>query len=170
MGGAVIGDVAADDLVLHRLAGELEVLLGELPGTLDGLAPASGEEDSVEVPRRVVREALGELDGTGMRVGPDGEEGEFLRLPGGGLGEFPAPVTGLNDEEAREAVEVAAALVIPDVGPLAPHHDGHVPLAGLVDGVPGEVHPQVALRGCGPAVVAGLRDELRCDGHRVPQV
>ena len=38
--GAVIGDRATDHLVLHRLADELEVLLGQLPGGLDRLAAA----------------------------------------------------------------------------------------------------------------------------------
>ena len=84
MGSAVVGDVAADDLVLHRLAGELEVLLGELPRALDGLSAAGGEEHPVEVARRIVREALSELDRTRVGVGPDGEEGQLLGLLGSG--------------------------------------------------------------------------------------
>ena len=55
--GAVVGDVAGDHLVLHRLADELEVLLGQLPGGLHGLAAAGGEEDLVQVARGVVRPA-----------------------------------------------------------------------------------------------------------------
>ena len=74
---AVVGDARRDDLVLGRLAGQLEVLLGQLPGGLDGLAAAGGEEDAVEVAGRVAREPLGELDRPGVRVGPQREEGEL---------------------------------------------------------------------------------------------
>ena len=61
--GAVVGDRAADHLVLVGLADELEVVLGQLPGGLDGLAATGGEEDPVQVARCVVRDPLGELDG-----------------------------------------------------------------------------------------------------------
>ncbi len=54
---AVVGDGAADHLVLHRFADELEVLLGQLPCRLHGLAAAGGEEDVVEVGGRVDRPA-----------------------------------------------------------------------------------------------------------------
>src|SRR5215213_3008577 len=49
LGGAVVGDRPSDDLGLHRLAGQLEVLLGRLPRGLDGLAATGGEEDAVQV-------------------------------------------------------------------------------------------------------------------------
>ncbi len=49
--GAVVGDRPADHLGLAGLAGELEVLLGQLPRALHGLAAAGGEEDPVEVAR-----------------------------------------------------------------------------------------------------------------------
>ena len=52
-----------------------------------------------------------------------------------------AAVAELVDEQAREAVEVALALGVVDVGALAAHDDGHLGL--LVDGHPGEMHPQV---------------------------
>ena len=52
---AVVGHGAADHLVLGGLADQLEVLLGQLPRGLDGLAAAGGEEDAVEVARGVVR-------------------------------------------------------------------------------------------------------------------
>ena len=44
-----------------------------------------------------------------MRVRPDGEERELLRLPRGDLGEAPAAVAGVDDEQAGEAVDVALA-------------------------------------------------------------
>ena len=49
--GAVVGDGPADHLVLARLADELQVLLGQLPRGLDGLAAAGGEEHPVQVAR-----------------------------------------------------------------------------------------------------------------------
>ena len=55
---AVVRHIATDDLVLGGLSGELEVLLGELPGSLDCLSAAAGEEDAIEITRGVVRKAL----------------------------------------------------------------------------------------------------------------
>ncbi len=78
-------------------------------------------------------EALREFDCARMGVGPDGEEAELLCLARGRGREFLAPVAGLHDEEACQSVEVAPSLVIPDVGPLTAHHDGHVALARLID-------------------------------------
>ena len=78
--GAVVGDRAADHLVLHRLAGELEVLLGELPRGLDGLAAAGGEEDAVEVAGGVGA-ASRSASSIALRVGvgPEREERELAR-------------------------------------------------------------------------------------------
>ena len=89
--GAVVGDRAADHLVLVGLADELEVVLGQLPGGLDRLAAAGGEEDAVQVARRVVGDPLGELDGVRVGVGPQRHEGQLLGLLGGGLGELGRP-------------------------------------------------------------------------------
>ncbi|GAA3420939.1 hypothetical protein GCM10018952_65920 [Streptosporangium vulgare] len=143
--GAVVGDLAADDLVLERPAGDLEVLLGEFPRALDGLAAAGGEEDAVEVAGGLGGETLGQLDGLGVRVRPQREERQLLGLLGGGLGQLAAAVTRLDHEEPGEAVEVALAVHVVDVGALTPHDHRH--LGTLVRAVPGEVHPQVVLRG-----------------------
>lgn len=160
---AVVGDGAGDDLVLGRLAGQLEVLLGELPGGLHRLAAAGGEEDLVEVAGRLVREPLRELDGLGVGVGPDREERQLLRLLGGRLGELLAAVTGLHHEQARQAVEVAPALVVPDVGALTADDggDGRV----LVRRHAGEVHPQVVVRG-----LAEVLGGVGAHGYRVPHM
>ncbi len=64
---------------------------------------------------------------------------------GGGVGELGAPVAELAHEEPGEAVEVALALVVPDVGALAAHDDRHVGV--VVGGVAREVHPEVVLGG-----------------------
>lgn len=50
------------------------VLLGRLPGGLQRLAAAGGEEDGLEVAGRVPREALGTLDRPGVRVAPEGKK------------------------------------------------------------------------------------------------
>lgn len=155
----MVGDRAGDDLVLGRLALELEVLLGQLPGGLDGLAATGGEEDLVEVARRVVGEPLGQLDGLRVGVGPHREEGELLALLVRRLGELVTAVTGVDHEQAGEAVEVALALVVVDVGALATHDGGNGRV--LVVRHAGEMHPQVVVRGSA---------EVLAHGYRVPHI
>ena len=143
--GAVVGDRAADHLVLHGLAGQLEVVLRELPGRLHGLAAAAGEEHPVEVAGGVVRDPLGELDGVGVGVGPEREEGQLAGLPGGGLGQLRAAVPELAGEQPGQCVEVAAALGVVHVGALTADDDRHVGV--VVARHPGEVHPEVLAGG-----------------------
>ena len=137
----VVGDRPADHLVLVVLAGELEVVLGELPRGLDGLAATGGEEDPVEVARRVVGHPLGELDRVGVGVGPDRHERQPFGLLRGGLGQLRAPVAELAHEQAGEPVEVALPVDVVDVGTLAADDDRN--LGVVMRRVPGEVHPQV---------------------------
>jgi hypothetical protein len=160
---AVVGDVAADHLVLHRFSGDLEVLLGDLPGTLDSFAAAGGEEDSVEVTRRQVGKSLGQLDRLRVGIGPEREERELAGLLGRRLGKLRASVPDLDDEQPREPVEIALALVVPDVRAVAAHNHGHV--AALIRRHPGEMHPQVLARAVRQVVVAGFVDVLRGGGH-----
>ncbi len=138
---AVVGDRPRDHLVLPGLAGQLEVLLGQLPRGLDGLAAAGREEDPVQVARRVVGDALGQFDRRRRGVGPQREEGQRLGLLGGGLGELLAAVADLHHEQAREPVDVALALVVPDGDALAAGDDRRRDAFA----VPGEVAPQVAV-------------------------
>ncbi|CUR59731.1 hypothetical protein NOCA2670019 [metagenome] len=152
--GAVVGDGAADDLVLGRLAGELEVLLRELPGRLDGLSAPGGEEDSVEVAGGVVGDSLGQLDGARVGVGPERVEGHRGGLLGGGLRELGAAVAQLVDEQPTETVQVALAVGVVDVGTLTADDDRHI--RGVVGRVAGEVHPQVILGGLLQVVVVGV--------------
>ena len=169
---AVVSDRARDDLVLHGLAGELEVLLRELPRRLDGFAAARREEDAVEVAGRVVGETVGELDRGRVGVRPQREERELFRLLAGCLGEALAAVAHLHDEEAREAVDVLLAVRVVDVVALAAHDDGHA-VAGLHARLAGEVHPEVVFRlllqvGLGRGVEGGARrGDGGVDRHRV---
>ena len=146
VGGAVVGDLPADDLGLGGLAGELEVLLRRLPGGLDGLAAAGREEHPVEVARGVGRDALGQRDGGGVRERPEREEGELGGLLGGRLGELLATMTDLHDEQPGETVEVALAPRVPDVGALALDDHRDVVII-VIDAMAREVHPQMLLAG-----------------------
>ena len=116
----VVGAVARDRLGALRLAvGDVE-LADDLPGGLDGLRAAAGEEHVVEVAGHELGEPLGELDGGGVRSTPDGRERELLQLRGGDAGELLAVgVADLGAEEARQPVEVAVALGVEHVRPLA---------------------------------------------------
>src|SRR4051794_19521684 len=158
---AVVGDLARDDLVLVRVARELVVLAGELQRGLDRLAAARGEEDAVEVAGRELGELGGELDRARVRVGPRREEAELLGLVGAGLGHVGAPVADVHAEQRAQAVEIAVAVLVPDVAPVALDDDRDVRLG--VGAHAAEVQPEVALGevleralGCG-----GLRR-----GHR----
>jgi hypothetical protein len=72
-------------------------------------------------------------------------EGERLRLLHGRLGKLGTPVADLGHEQPGERVEVALAPGVVDVGALTPDDDRHVGV--VVRRHPGEVHPQVVLRG-----------------------
>jgi hypothetical protein len=169
----VIGHGARDDLVLRRLALQLPVVLRELPRGLDGLAASGGEEHPIEIAGRVVGEAVGQLDGRGMRVGPEREERELLRLLRRDLREPLPAVAGVHHEESAEPVDIPAAVGVPDVMALAAGDDGHaVPV--LHHRLPGEVHPEVVFRLLLEVRVARVArevgDGLFGCGHRVPQL
>ncbi len=138
-GGAVVGDRPRNHLVLTGFAGELEVLLGQFPGALHRFATTGGEEDPVQVTRCVVRQPFGQLDRRrGGGIGPQREEGQLLGLLCGGLGQFGAPVSDLDHEQAREPVDITAALVVEDVDALTAGDDGR---GGDIGTVPGEMPP-----------------------------
>jgi hypothetical protein len=138
---AVVGDVAGDDLVAAGLADGLEVLAGELPGRLDRLGAAGGEEHPVEVAGGELGELGGELDGGGVGVGPDREVGEGCRLCAGRLGQFGAAVADLHGEQAAEPVEVPPPVLVPDVAALTPLDD--LEALALARRERGEVTPEV---------------------------
>ena len=86
-------------LYLPGLPVSLKYCLASFHALSDGFAAAGGEEDPVQVARRVVGEALGQFDGRWRGERPQREEGQRLGLLGSGLGEFGAAVTDLDDEE-----------------------------------------------------------------------
>jgi hypothetical protein len=146
---------------------ELPELLGELPRGLDGLAAAGGEEHPVQVAGSVLGQPLGEVDRLRVRVGPQREEPELGGLLTRPLGELDAPVPGLHDEQPGQAVDVPAALVVPDVVALAAHDRGDLVLPGAL---PGEVPPEVVAGGGVPVGAARGAGAGQGVGHRVPQL
>jgi hypothetical protein len=84
--------------VLTGFAGQLEVVLRQLPRRLDRLAATGGEEHPVQIAGGVAGESLGEFDRAGRGIGPQREERQCLGLLGRGLCELLASVTDLDDE------------------------------------------------------------------------
>ena len=119
----VVGDLAGDHLVLLALTGDPEVLARQLQRRLDRFGTARREEDVVEVAGRHVRDPRRELDRAGVRVAPVGHEVELANLALHRLADLGAAVAGVAAEEAREPVEVAVAVIVVDVGALAPGDD-----------------------------------------------
>src|SRR3954451_4326288 len=141
--GAVVRGLARDDLVAAALPTGAVVLAAQLDRALHGLRAAGGEEDAVEVARRELRDARGQLDRERVGEGPVGVEAKFLGLARRGLAEFCAAVAGVDAEEGGEAIEVLVAALVPDVAALAAHDDRQ--LVVLVRAHAREVHPEMAL-------------------------
>src|SRR5262249_18156907 len=90
------------------------------------------------------RDPARQLDRPGMGVAPDRDEVELPHLLCHRVAQLGASVAGVDAEESREAVEIAVAVVIPDVATLAADDDRHLML-GAEGAHPREVHPEVAL-------------------------
>jgi len=138
----VVGDLAGDDLVLARLAAEVEVLARQLERRLHRLTAPAGEEHAVQVTGSQRRDPRRQLDRRWMRIGPVGEEPELSGLVGAGLSDVGPTVADVHAEQSRESIEVAVAVLVVDLATLAPHDD-----RDLVIGVgrhPREMHPQMA--------------------------
>ena len=163
-GGAVVRDLARDHLVALSLPDGAEVLARELPRRLHRFGPAAREEHAVEVARREVGHAGRELDRGRMRVVPDREVRELLRLLASGLGELAAAVAHLHGEQARQPVEQPLAGRVPHVATLAARDDVDR-MVVVVAAEPREVHPQVAaceLAQFGRRARAGQAVIVRC--------
>ncbi len=140
----MVGEVARDQLEALRLPPRGVVGLRELPCALHRLRAPRGEEHPVEVPRREARDPRRQLDRAGVRVTPVGVERELPRLARRRVGELRAAVADVDAEQRGEAVEVALAVLVVHVAPLAPHDHRH--LVVRVGAHAREVHPQVAAR------------------------
>ena len=141
---AVVGDVPGDRLVAVRAAAGARgdrivpglrlaqrlacvllaaggvVLPGELPCRLDGLRATRDEEDAVEVAGRERCKLRRELDRLRMRVRPVGVERQLAHLLERRLADLLAvAVADVDREQSGERVEVALAVRIPEVAPVA---------------------------------------------------
>src|SRR4051794_14943004 len=108
-----------------------------------------------------------------MRVAPVREELELLGLAGGGVADVLAAVPGVHAEQRRQPVEVAPAVLVPDVAALAPDQDRHLVLL-VVRAHAREVHPEVAAGqllepGARCALCVRLEGGLGGRGHGPPR-
>ena len=148
-------------LSLLGLAGQPEVLAGELPRRLDRLGAPAGEEDAVELAGVSSADLVGQLDRGRMGIAPYGEVGKGGGLTGRGVGQLGATVADLAGEQAGQPVEVTLPVLIVD--PRALTADDDRDLVVVARRHPGEVHPQVA-----SCVLLQLLAGQ--SGHRVPHV
>ena len=126
-GNAVVGVAAGDHLAAGGLAVRLVPLDGHLVGGLDRLRSTGGEERALEAVRRQLGELRRQLDRRRVSDGPVrrvGERRHLRRRLGAKL--LAVRVAEVEAVEAREAVDVAVAVVVVDVGALAAHDHGDV--------------------------------------------
>ena len=141
---SVVGNVARNRLGLHGLALKLPVVLRQLERGFDGLATTGREEHAVQVAGCIRCEAVSQFDRGGVCVTPDWEERQFASLLRCNLGEFFAPVAGVDNEQTRKSVDVLLARDVKDVVTLTLGDDRH-PVTGFHAGLAGKVHPKVIL-------------------------
>ena len=135
------------------------VLPGELPCRLDRLGASRAEEDTVEIARRERRHLGGELDRSRVRVRPVRVEGQLAHLLQCRLADLLAErVADVDGEEPGERVEIALAVHVLEVAPVAADDHRHV--------LSRTAHP----REVEPEVVAGSLLEVECSGvgHAAP--
>ena len=169
-GGAVVRDLARDQLGLQGVSPGAVVAARQLDRRLDRLRAAVAEEDPVQVARRQRGDPRRQLDRPRMGVAPHGDEVELADLRRHRVAQLAAAVTGVDAEEGREAVEIAVAVVVPDVAPLAADDDRDLVVRAERAHLR-EVHPEMALcllleRIC--LSFGGLRGAARC--HPSPPV
>ena len=117
--GAVIGVFARDDVLLLRPAMEVVVELDEAQRRIDGRRSAGGEEDMVQIARRVFGEPAAEIDRGRRRNQPEGREiGHAPHLVGDGLGHLLAAIADIDAPHAADAVDHAVAAAVVDMDAL----------------------------------------------------
>ncbi len=125
--------------------------------------PPETKKTAVEIARRERRHLLRKLDRARMRVRPVRVERQLAHLLERGLPHLLAVrVADLHREEPGERVEVALALAVLEVAPLAAHDDRR-----LVAGHAREVEPEMVA--CGLLQLFGAHARRRCAHARVPQ-
>ena len=121
---AVVAVRAADDVEPLRLVQGLPVETRELRCCVDRVAAAHREEDLGTVHRRHRGELRGQLERRRIRhLAEDRPRLERAQLPRDRVGDLLPPVADVAVPEARGAVEVAVAGVVPDMDAFAAHED-----------------------------------------------
>ena len=117
---AVPRQVAADDLVLAGVAGELVVLPGQLDRRLGHLGAAALELDGRQVARRQLGEQVGQLHRDRVGAVHRRREVQRVELLADRLDHAAIVVADRDDVDARERVEVALAVRRPSSGRRRP--------------------------------------------------
>ena len=127
---AVVGASTGDHLAPGVLAPGEVVLARELPGRLDRLGAARGQEQAGETGGRESEDAIGQRERGGVRRSPVRVEAEALELRGGGGADArTVRVADLRREEPRDAVEQAPAVLVDHVRAVAADDHGRRGLA-----------------------------------------
>ena len=117
---------AADHLVLVGLPVALEVRRGPASRPLSTASePPVVKKTRLRSPGVRRGQPLGQLDRLRVGVRPEREVGQLAGLLGGRLGQLGAAVAGVHHEQPGEPVQVAPAVLVPDVRALAAHDDRH---------------------------------------------
>ena len=128
---AVVGPRAGEDDRALGLSELVEVAARELRGGVDRVGAARGEEDLAAGDRRDRGEPVGQVEHRPRRVFAERVvRVQRLELRRDGVGDLAAAVADVRVPEARGAVEVAAARLVPDVTAVAARHDELVPVDG----------------------------------------
>ena len=119
-GGAVVGSLARDDLLLLRAPERVVVVPGDLDLRVVGLRARVGEEHLGGRGRGHGLDLLGQRDGRLVAAAAEQvREGEALHLLARGLDQLGVAVAEPRAPQAREALDVALAGGVVDVDALA---------------------------------------------------
>ncbi len=137
IGGAVIGLVARDDVLLVGLADVVEVEHDEAQGRIHRLRAAGAEEHLVQVARRELAQLFGQQGRRRRAQAPGRGIGHAHDLLVDGVGHLLAAVADLLAPHAGRRVEQAVAVGVVDVDALGALDDGALVLAHQAHQLPG---------------------------------
>ena len=127
IGRAVIGAAARQDQLLLRPAAHIVVELHEAQRALDRRRAAGGEEDMVEIARRMAGDALGKLGRRLVHRVPGRVVGELHRLVVHDPRQLLAAVADIDAPHAGRPVDQPLAVAVGDVDAVAARRSGCAP-------------------------------------------